>query len=86
MNKHFNNAVAAYLNQHKCIMQGRRYEANRYDEMAQNFTRWHIQEVGGSDADYPDTYLAVVSEATGYDVECSWNWSCDFEVNSTFKS
>lgn len=66
MNQHFNNAVAAYLNQHKCTVQGREYEAARYDEMAQNFIRWHIEEVGGSDADYLETYLAMVAEATGY--------------------
>ena len=60
---HFNNAIAAYLNARDCLKQGRKLEADRYDEMAQTFCRWHVKEVGGN---YLDAYLGMVAEAVGY--------------------
>jgi len=57
---HFKNAIAAYKNAQKSTSI---YERRSFYQMAQNFTKWHIAEVGG---DYLDVYIAVVAEATGY--------------------
>ena len=57
---HFNNAVAGYKNAQKSTST---YERRSFYQMAQNFTKWHIADVGG---DYLDAYIAVVAEATEY--------------------
>ena len=78
---HYNNAIAAYLNARDCRKQGRNYEADRYDEMARTFCRWHVKEGGGTystlattniarkilkDKACLDVYLDMVAEAVGY--------------------
>ena len=65
---HFKNAIAAYLNARDCRKQGRNYEADRYDEMARTFCRWHVKEGGGTYSTLAclDVYLDMVVEAVGY--------------------
>lgn len=57
---HYKNAIAAYRNARKSTS---RYECESFHEMARNFIKWHVNQVGG---DYLDTYMAMVAEATGY--------------------
>tara|TARA_R110000765_G_C18573228_1_gene565343 strand:+ start:32 stop:247 length:216 start_codon:yes stop_codon:yes gene_type:complete len=53
---HFNNSIAAHLNARDCRKQGRNHEADRYNEMAQTFCRWHVKEVGGT---YLGAYITI---------------------------